>query len=106
MDDKFADALVRWAEAIRKSYDEGVSEEVITTRRLVQIVSGFCIFGDRLTAVRHGVGRFDDVTAEAFLNLYGKIDAEASAADPDAANAGAAPTATVETSTVKVAAPF
>jgi hypothetical protein len=106
VDDKFADALVRWAEAIRKSYDEGVSEEVITTRRLVQIVSGFCIFGDRMTAVRHGVGRFDDVTAEAFLNLYGKIDAEASAADPDAANAGAAPTETVETSTAKVAAPF
>ena len=91
VDDKFADALVRWAEAIRKSYDEGVSEEVITTRRLVQIVNGFCIFGDRLTAVRHGVGRFDDVTAEAFLNLYKKIDAEATPVDPDAANAGAAP---------------
>lgn len=91
VDEKFADALVRWAEAIRKSYDEGVSEEVITTRRLVQIVNGFCIFGDRLTAVRHGVGRFDDVTAEAFLNLYKKIDAEATPVDPDAANAGAAP---------------
>jgi len=93
VDDNFADALVRWADAIRKSYDEGVSEEVITTRRLVQIVSGFCIFGDRLTAVRHGVGRFDDVTAEAFLNLYKKIDAEATPVDPDASNAGAAPTA-------------
>jgi hypothetical protein len=41
--------------------------------------------------VRHGVGRFDDVTAEAFLNLYKKIDAEATPVDPDAANAGAAP---------------
>ena len=91
VDEKFADALVRWAEAIRKTYDEGVSEEVITTRRLVQIVSGYCIFKDRLTAVRHGVGRFDDVTAEAFLNLYQKIDAEATAADPDASKAGAAP---------------
>ena len=93
VDEQFADALVRWADAIRKSYDEGVSEEVITTRRLVQIVSGFCIFGDRLTAVRHGVGRFDDVTAEAFLNLYKKIDAEATPLDPDAGNAGAAPAA-------------
>ena len=93
VDEQFADALVRWADAIRKSYDEGVSEEVITTRRLVQIVSGFCIFGDRLTAVRHGVGRFDDVTAEAFLNLYKKIDAEATPLDPDAGNAGAAPVA-------------
>lgn len=91
VDEKFADALVKWAEAIRKTYDEGVSEEVITTRRLVQIVSGYCIFKDRLTAVRHGVGRFDDVTSEAFLNLYKKIDAEAEAADPDAAKAGAAP---------------
>ena len=91
VDEKFADALVRWAEAIRKTYDEGVSEEVITTRRLVQIVNGYCIFGDRLTAVRHGVGRFDDITAEAFLNLYKKIDAEATPVDPDAANAGAAP---------------
>lgn len=91
VDDKFADALVKWAEAIRKTYDEGVSEEVITTRRLVQIVSGYCIFKDRLTAVRHGVGRFDDVTSEAFLNLYKKIDAEAEAADPDASKAGSAP---------------
>lgn len=91
VDEKFADALVKWAEAIRKTYDEGVSEEVITTRRLVQIVSGYCIFKDRLTAVRHGVGRFDDVTSEAFLNLYKKIDAEAEAADPDAAKAGSAP---------------
>ena len=103
VDDKFADALVRWAEAIRKSYDEGVSEEVITTRRLVQIVNGFCIFGDRLTAVRHGVGRFDDVTAEAFLSLYKKIDEEATPVDADAANAGAAPREeTVKTTT----APF
>ena len=91
VDEKFADALVKWAEAIRKTYDEGVSEEVITTRRLVQIVSGYCIFKDRLTAVRHGVGRFDDVTSEAFLNLYKKIDAEAEAADPDATKAGSAP---------------
>jgi MoxR-like ATPase len=91
VDEKFADALVKWAEAIRKTYDEGVSEEVITTRRLVQIVSGYCIFKDRLTAVRHGVGRFDDVTSEAFLNLYKKIDAEAEAADPDASKAGSAP---------------
>ena len=105
VDDKFADALVRWAEAIRKSYDEGVSEEVITARRLVQIVNGFCIFGDRLTAVRHGVGRFDDVTAEAFLSLYKKIDEEATPADPDAANAGAAPQQQQETAKATTA-PF
>jgi MoxR-like ATPase len=105
VDEKFADALVRWAEAIRKSYDEGVSEEVITTRRLVQIVNGYCIFGDRLTAVKHGVGRFDDVTAEAFLSLYEKIDEEATPVDADAANAGAAPAAKQETAKATTA-PF
>lgn len=106
VDEKFADALVRWAEAIRKTYDEGVSEEVITTRRLVQIVSGYCIFKDRLTAVRHGVGRFDDVTSEAFLNLYKKIDEEAEAADPDAAKAGAAPVEEPVAATSGPKAPF
>jgi len=105
VDEKFADALVRWAEAIRKSYDEGVSEEVIMTRRLVQIVNGYCIFGDRLTAVKHGVGRFDDVTAEAFLSLYKKIDEEATPVDADAANAGAAPADKQETAKATTA-PF
>jgi len=51
------------------------------------------------------VGRFDDVTAEAFLSLYKKIDEEATPVDADAANAGAAPTAKQETAKATTA-PF
>lgn len=75
LDDDFATKLVTWAEIIRKSFYEGVKDELITTRRLVHIVKTFAIFKDRLKAVNLAINRFDTDTKEAFLDLYTKCDA-------------------------------
>ena len=77
----FATALVKWAGSIRKTFAEGEGDEVITTRRLVQAANAYAIYGDRLKAVTKVTTRFDAVTQAAFIDLYKKLDAEATAAE-------------------------
>jgi len=78
----FADHLTKWAEIIRKSFYEGAVDEIVSTRRLVDIVKAFGIFNDKTKAIGFCLARFDDDTKEAFLNLYSKVDADmAPAAD-------------------------
>lgn len=76
VDDKFADNLVKFGEVVRKTYNDGGCDEVITTRRLITIVQAFSIFGDRSKAVQMCVSRFDQDTKDSFIDLYSKIDAE------------------------------
>jgi len=76
MDEKFAANLVKWANVIRKSFADGATNEVISTRRLVHIVSAFAIFRNRLEAVELCLNRFDSETKASFLDLYTKVDAE------------------------------
>ena len=71
----FADNLVKWAGVIRKTFFDGGVDEVITTRRLVHITQAHKIFGDKLTAIKNCVARFDDDTKSSFLDLYTKVDA-------------------------------
>ena len=80
-DDGFGDHLIRWAEYIRKAFTEGSVDEIISTRRLVNIITAFAIFGDRMTAIGAAISRFDDDTKESFLNLYSKVDADVSITD-------------------------
>jgi hypothetical protein len=72
----FAQHLTKWAEIIRKSFYEGAVDEIISTRRLVDIVNAFGIFSDKTKAISFCLARFDDDTKEAFLNLYTKVDAD------------------------------
>ena len=74
-DKDFADNLVKWAGVIRKTFFDGGVDEVITTRRLVHITQAYSIFGDKLTAIKNCVARFDDDTKNSFLDLYTKVDA-------------------------------
>ena len=75
IDDKeFVDHLVQWADVVRKSYDEGATDEIISTRRLVHIAKAFTIFKDRMKAITLCVNRFDVETKMAFLDLYSKVD--------------------------------
>ena len=76
-DDGFGDHLIRWAEYIRKAFTEGSVDEIISTRRLVNIITAFAIFGDRMSAIEAAISRFDDDTRESFLNLYSKVDGDA-----------------------------
>lgn len=91
-DEKFAANLVKWANVIRKSFQDGAANEVVSTRRLVHIVSAFAIFRDRLTAVEICLNRFDAETKNSFYDLYTKVDGEV---DP-AKNAGQSQPTNVE----------
>jgi hypothetical protein len=73
-DQSFVDNLVQWADVVRKSYDEGATDEIISTRRLVHIAKAFEIFKDRMKAITLCVNRFDEETKMAFLDLYSKVD--------------------------------
>ena len=74
-DDEFADNLVVWADAVRKTFEDGGCDEVISTRRLVHIAKAYGIFGDRLKAIQYCLNRFDEDTKASFLDLYTKVDA-------------------------------
>jgi len=74
-DTDFAEKLVNWANAIRKTFYDGGIDEVIATRRLVHISNAFAIFGDRMKSIEMCVNRFDEDTKTSFLDLYSKIDA-------------------------------
>ncbi len=78
IDKPFAELLVGWADTIRKTYEDGGVDEIISTRRLCHIVQTFSIFGKRDKAIALCVNRFDDDTKEAFLDLYTKVDATVS----------------------------
>jgi MoxR-like ATPase len=79
-DSAFIDKLVNWADIIRKTYIEGAIDELITTRRLVHISNAYKIFNmDRMKAISMCVNRFDDETKSAMVDLYTKVDAEATA---------------------------
>jgi MoxR-like ATPase len=71
----FADNLVKWASVIRKSFAESTVDEIITTRRLLNIIEGFAIFSKKRRAIELGLARFDQNTKTNFLQLYTKVDA-------------------------------
>jgi len=77
LDGEFADNLVTWGEIIRKTYEDGGIEDLISTRRLVHIARTYGIFGDRKKAIEMCISRFDEDTRVAFLDLYTKVDAKA-----------------------------
>ena len=72
-DEQFADTLTKWADAIRRTFADGGVDETITTRRLVHIVRAYSIFKDRKKAVELCINRFDDITRNAFANLFEKV---------------------------------
>jgi MoxR-like ATPase len=74
-DEDFVDKLCQWADVIRRSFDEGATDEIISTRRLVHIAKAYSIFGDRMKAIQMCVNRFDEDTKLSFLDLYSKVDA-------------------------------
>ena len=76
VDTKFADRLVNWAEIIRKTYAEGGIDDVISTRRLVNIVHAFAMFKNQMKAIEMCVNRFDAETRGAFIELYKKLETE------------------------------
>jgi MoxR-like ATPase len=87
VDEEFAETLVKWAEAIRRTFDDGGVDETITTRRMIHIVRAFAIFKDRKKAVELCCNRFDSSTKVAFQDLFDKV----SNPEPEPVAAPAAP---------------
>lgn len=77
VDDEFATLLVKWADGIRRTFEDGGIDETITTRRLTHIIRAFSIFKKREKAIELCCNRFDRATKDAFLDLYSKL------ADPE-----------------------
>lgn len=72
-DSEFADVLIKWSVAIRKTFEDGGVDEIVSTRRLCHIVQTFSIFNNQKKAVEMCVNRFDTDTKAAFIDLYEKI---------------------------------
>jgi hypothetical protein len=81
VENDFVDNLVKWADVIRKSFNEGAVDEIITTRRLIDITKTYAIFGDKMKSVVLCLNRFDDETRESFVDFYTKVDAGVSMED-------------------------
>lgn len=73
-DNFFVESLVAWARAIREMYQAKSVDSIITTRRLVHIITAYSIFGDKMKSIELGLNRFAE--AEQFKELYIKLDEE------------------------------
>lgn len=78
-DEVFAETLIKWADGIRRTFEDGGIDEIISTRRLIHIVKAFSIFKDKKKAVQLCVNRFDNVTRDAFINLFEKVSTDTDA---------------------------
>jgi MoxR-like ATPase len=76
LDKEFCSHLANWADIIRRTFNDGGVDEVISTRRLVHIIRAFAIWQNRMKAIKVCTNRFDDETKQSFLELYDKIDAD------------------------------
>lgn len=72
----FITHLCTWSEIIRKTFNDGGIDEVISTRRLVHILRAYSIFGKKEKAIKVCLNRFDDETKSAFVELYDKVDVD------------------------------
>lgn len=73
VDNEFAELLVKWAEAIRRTFDDGGLDETITTRRLVHVIKAYSIFKNQSKAIELCCNRFDQQTKESFIDLFSKL---------------------------------
>jgi len=82
-DAEFAELLTVWSETIRKTFEDGGVDDLVSTRRLCHIVQTYSIFGDRNKAIELCVNRFDQDTKEAFIDLYQKVDGTTNVGESD-----------------------
>ena len=75
-EDKFYQNLADWADIIRKTYNEGGIDDVISTRRLVNILKAFSIWGNITKAIELSTNRFDEETKAVFVSLFEKVSGE------------------------------
>lgn len=73
-DEEFISNLIKWATVIRKTFENGGIDELISTRRLIHIIETYNIFKNKTKAINLCCSRYDSNTKESFIDLYSKID--------------------------------
>lgn len=81
--DDFYKNLTDWADIIRKTYNEGGIDDVITTRRLINILKAYSIWGNVTKAIALSTNRFDEETKAVFLSLFEKVSGETAAQEEE-----------------------
>lgn len=78
-DTDFVHYVTKWVETIRKTFDDGGVEDVISTRRAVDLMKAYAINDRRRKkAIEWVVSRFEDESKESFISLFDKLDANSS----------------------------
>jgi cobaltochelatase CobS len=75
-DTDFLTHLTEWSDSVRRGFYAGATDEIVSTRRLVDIANAYAIFGDKEKAIKLCLARFDDQTKASFMDLYEKLDAD------------------------------
>lgn len=70
----FINCLVSWARQTRASFQNGLYDYLITTRRLVHIITAYTIFDKKEHAVQLSLNRFPEDIKKAYFDLYCKLD--------------------------------
>lgn len=65
--------LTSWAKLIRDTYTAGGVDDVISTRRLINVIKAYVIWGKITKAIELCIARFDDDTAKSFREFFEKI---------------------------------
>jgi AAA domain (dynein-related subfamily) len=73
-DADFVEKLVKWARVIRKTYENGGIDELISIRRLVHIARAYKIFKNKIKSIELCTNRFDVEVRNSFIDLYTKVD--------------------------------
>ena len=73
VDETFAETLVKWSDTIRRTFETGAIDDLITTRRLLQIVQTYAIFKDQTLSVTLACNRFDQITKQTFIETFTKL---------------------------------
>lgn len=75
-DEHLINVLVEWANLTRTNLLNEVSDGAISTRRLIQFIQAYNIFGDKAYALKVTIARFDEEDREGFKSAFEKIDVE------------------------------
>jgi hypothetical protein len=73
---KLINDLTNWADVIRKTFNDGGVDDLISTRRLINVIKAYVIWGNISRAIELCTNRFDEDTAKVFRDLYVKIAGE------------------------------
>ena len=75
-DEEFVKYIVKWVQTIRKTFSDGGVDDVISTRRAVDLMKAYTILNrKRLKAIEWTVSRFEDESKDSFISLFKKLDA-------------------------------